>query len=96
MKDKAEALLARMNRAQATGGKYMWYMLFTDAVADRLCETEVISREDMRAIFTKRLEEAKANGDPALFIAGYEECLTVLDELTSSQTERNGYKPTGL
>lgn len=96
MSKKADALLARMNRAQETGGKAMWYMLFADAIADRLCEAETITRDEMREIFEKRLQEVRDSPESKLFVPGYEQCLQRLDEFQAKNIAENGYTPTGL
>lgn len=74
----------------------MWYMLFTNAVADRLCETGNITREDMREIFAKRLEEVRHGPEAALLVPAYEECLERLSQFQADHRDSNGYEPTGL
>ncbi|MDR6586873.1 hypothetical protein [Agrobacterium tumefaciens] len=96
MKNKIEALRARMDGAQSKGAKSMWYMLFADAVADRLCEAETITRQDMKAIFERRLNEVRDGPEARLLVPGYEECLTRLDEFIPKNNNSNGYEPSGL
>lgn len=96
MKTKIEALRARMEGAQNKGAKSMWYMLFANAVADRLCEVETITRQDMKAIFERRLNEVRDGPEAGLLVPGYEECLTRLDEFTPKNKSSNGYEPSGL
>lgn len=96
MNKKIDALLARMDRARQIGGKSMWYMLFANAIADRLCEAETITRDEMRSIFAKRLEDAKETPEGEILASGYEECLARLDEFQKDNTATNGYAPTEL
>jgi hypothetical protein len=96
MKSKIDVLRARMDGTLSKGAESIWYMLFANTVADRLCEVGIITRRDMKEIFERRLEEARDGPEANLLAPGYEECLARLDEFTSEHNQTNGYEPSGL
>ena len=96
MSSKIDALRARLDRGRMKGAKSMWYMLFANAVADRLCETDTITRADMREIFQRRIAEVCTSAEADLLVPGYEECIARLDEFHAEKNSENGYEPTGL
>lgn len=96
MTSKADALLARMQSVRQTGGTTLWYMLFANAIADRLCETDVVTRDDMIKIFRDRIEAVKGLPEEELWVVGYEECIDRLGKYTAQNVSTNGYEATGL
>lgn len=95
MISKIDALRDRLDSGRMKGAKSMWYMLFANAVADRLCETDTITRADMRQIFERRMAEARAGAEAAILVPGYEECIARLDAYKPEAAPGDGYEPTG-
>ncbi|MGV2184583.1 hypothetical protein [Rhizobium rhizogenes] len=67
MKSKIDVLRARMDGTLSKGAESIWYMLFANTVADRLCEVGIITRRDMKEIFERRLEEARATAQKPIY-----------------------------